>query len=53
MKHMTLVNFVPRLEGDTTIPLGPLYIAAVLEQVGCSVDFRDYQLAHYEVPLSQ
>jgi radical SAM superfamily enzyme YgiQ (UPF0313 family) len=26
-------------------PLGPLYIAAALEELGCKVDFRDYQLA--------
>lgn len=26
-------------------PLGPLYIAAALEEIGCTVDFRDYQLA--------
>ncbi len=49
---MTLVNFVPPLKG-TTVPLGPLYIASVLEEAGCYVDFRDYQLTSYENPLDQ
>lgn len=53
MKSITVVNFVPRLQGETTIPLGPLYIASVLEQAGCDVDFRDYQLSSYENPLHQ
>ncbi len=52
MKAVTLVNFVPRLEGETSVPLGPLYIAAVLEKVGCCVDFRDYQTASYINPLN-
>ncbi len=50
---MTLVNFVPPLKGDATVPLGPLYIASVLEEAGCCVDFRDYQLTTYENPLNQ
>lgn len=53
MKAMTLVNFVPRLKSDTVVPLGPLYLAAVLEKEGCRVDFRDYQLASHENPLSR
>jgi len=53
MKSMTVINFVPRLQGETTIPLGPLYITSVLEHANCEVDFRDYQLASYENPLSQ
>ncbi len=51
MNTVTLVNMVPPLKGDTTVPLGPLYIAAVLEETGCSVDFRDYQLTSYKNPL--
>jgi anaerobic magnesium-protoporphyrin IX monomethyl ester cyclase len=51
--NLTLVNFVPPLKGDTTVPLGPLYIASVLEEAGCQVDFRDYQLTSYENPLTQ
>jgi radical SAM superfamily enzyme YgiQ (UPF0313 family) len=52
MKSVTLVNFVPPLHSDTTVPLGPLYIAAVLEEAGCEVDFRDYQVTSYENPLA-
>lgn len=50
---MTLVNFVPGFEGEATIPLGPLYIAAVLEQSGCEVDFRDYQLFSHTNLMNQ
>lgn len=31
-------------DGRTEPPLGALYIAAALEQFGCAVDFRDFQL---------
>src|SRR4030088_1588712 len=31
-------------EGQADPPLGPLYIAAALEEVGVDVDFRDFQL---------
>lgn len=53
IKEISLLNFVPRLEGETTFPLGPLYITSMLEQLDCEVDFRDYQLATYKDPLSQ
>ena len=53
MKSITLVNFVPALEGETTTPLGPLYITSILENVGCEVDFRDYQLVSHEKSLTQ
>jgi anaerobic magnesium-protoporphyrin IX monomethyl ester cyclase len=53
IETMTLVNLVPRLGGDAAIPLGPLYVTAALEQAGCAVDFRDYQLASSQNPLSQ
>lgn len=53
MKSVTLINFVPPLKGNTTVPLGPLYIRSVLEKEGISVDFRDYQLVMYENPLDQ
>lgn len=46
MKSATLVNIMPRLGGETTLPTGLLYIAAVLENTGCQVDFRDYQVAY-------
>jgi len=51
MKKLTLVNAVaPQKAGqeDKLPPLGPLSIAAVLEQKGWQVDFRDLQL---ETPL--
>ena len=53
MKSITLVNFVPALEGETTTPLGPLYITLILENAGCEVDFLDYQLISHENPLTQ
>ncbi|KYK36940.1 MAG: hypothetical protein AYK19_07845 [Theionarchaea archaeon DG-70-1] len=53
MKSMTLVNFVPPLKDNTTVPLGPLYIVSVLEKERVFVDFRDYQLASCENPLNQ
>jgi radical SAM superfamily enzyme YgiQ (UPF0313 family) len=53
MDGMTLVNFVPPLGGETMLPLGPLYITAVLELAGCEVDFRDYQLAPRHYALAQ
>ncbi len=53
MKSMTLVNLVPKLGSETAVPIGPLYVATVLEQAGCEVDFRDYQSAPYENPLTQ
>jgi radical SAM superfamily enzyme YgiQ (UPF0313 family) len=52
MTDITLVNFVTGLGSGPTVPLGPLYIASVLEQSGCAVDFRDYQLASNKKPLS-
>ena len=52
MKSVTLVNVVPRLGGETTAPLGLLYIAKGLKNEGCTVDFKDYQLV-YEKLSSQ
>ncbi|MGD2247735.1 MAG: radical SAM protein [Candidatus Methanofastidiosia archaeon] len=51
--EMTLAHFMVQIGGETTVPLGPLYIAAVLDDMGCQVDFRDYQLSGYQNPLSQ
>jgi anaerobic magnesium-protoporphyrin IX monomethyl ester cyclase len=53
VKSITLVNFVPALEGETTTPLGPLYVTSILENAGYEVDFRDYQLVLYQNPLTQ
>ncbi|MBU7025205.1 MAG: hypothetical protein HXS40_13670, partial [Theionarchaea archaeon] len=51
MESVTLVNLVPPLKSDKAVPGGPLYIAAVLEETGCYVDFRDYQMSTHENPL--
>ncbi len=45
MKSATLFSATLGEDGKFEPPLGPLYIAAVLEDLGCEVDFRDYQLA--------
>lgn len=53
MRKITLVNFVPRTNHGKTTPLGPLYLTSVLEQAGCVVDFRDYQIESNQNSLSQ
>jgi radical SAM superfamily enzyme YgiQ (UPF0313 family) len=35
-------SYLERETPDTFVPLGPLYVAAAVEQAGFSVDFRDY-----------
>jgi radical SAM superfamily enzyme YgiQ (UPF0313 family) len=46
MKTLEATMFSATLgeDGRTEPPLGALYIAAALEQFGCEVDFRDFQL---------
>lgn len=44
MKTTTLISSTLGEDSKCEPPLGPLYIASALEQVGWSVDFRDYQL---------
>jgi radical SAM superfamily enzyme YgiQ (UPF0313 family) len=44
MNKVTLCSATLGEDGKTEPPLGPLYVAAALEQVGVTVDFRDYQL---------
>jgi hypothetical protein len=44
MHKVTLCSATLGEDGKTEPPLGPLYVAAALEQVGVTVDFRDYQL---------
>lgn len=41
---VTLCSATLGEDGNVEPPLGPLYIAAALEQSGVSVDFRDFQL---------
>lgn len=49
---VTIANFLPRLGSEPTVPIGPLYVTAVLERAGCTVDFRDYQITSHKRPLS-
>jgi anaerobic magnesium-protoporphyrin IX monomethyl ester cyclase len=44
MPRATLFSATLGEDGKVEPPLGPLYIAAALENVGWDVDFRDYQL---------
>ncbi|WMS44507.1 radical SAM protein [Acuticoccus sp. MNP-M23] len=44
MTKVTLFSATLGEDGKIEPPLGPLYIAAALEQIGLEVDFRDYQL---------
>jgi anaerobic magnesium-protoporphyrin IX monomethyl ester cyclase len=44
MPKATLVSATLGEDGKVEPPLGPLYVAAALEQVGWDVDFRDFQL---------
>ena len=44
MPQTTLFSATLGEDGRTEPPLGPLYIAAALENVGWEVDFRDYQI---------
>jgi anaerobic magnesium-protoporphyrin IX monomethyl ester cyclase len=44
-QRVTLCSATRGDQGRAEPPLGPLYIAAALEQVGVEVDFRDFQLA--------
>jgi anaerobic magnesium-protoporphyrin IX monomethyl ester cyclase len=44
MPRVTLFSATLGEDGKVEPPLGPLYIAAALENIGWDVDFRDYQL---------
>ena len=44
-ESVTLCSATLGEDGKHEPPLGPLYVAAVLERLGARVDFRDYQLA--------
>ena len=48
---LTLVNGVFEAEQRFS-PVGPLYVAAVLEEHGWAVDFREYQLNNFETPFA-
>jgi len=44
IRSITLCSATLGEDGKTEPPLGPLYIAAVVERLGLEVDFRDFQL---------
>lgn len=46
----TLVSATLGEDGKIEPPIGPLYIAAALEKVGWTVDFRDFQLQPFADP---
>ncbi len=48
---VTLINGVFEAQQRFS-PVGPLYIASVVEAAGRHVDFREYQLTHYENPYA-
>jgi radical SAM superfamily enzyme YgiQ (UPF0313 family) len=59
MAHLTLLNLnmllvrhLDRVERETHVPLGPLYLTHALEDAGFEVDFRDYQLCSADDPFS-
>jgi anaerobic magnesium-protoporphyrin IX monomethyl ester cyclase len=58
MHDITLVNmnllyvvYADRVDRELHVPLGLLYLVSVLEEHGCRVDLRDYQLATGESPF--
>src|SRR5215208_3431711 len=44
VQSVTLCSATLGEDGNREPPLGPLYIAAALEEVGVEVDFRDFQV---------
>lgn len=52
IKAISLFNFYATCEAKSlsSVPLGPLYLASVLEKAGSKVDFHDYQLHAVEHP---
>jgi anaerobic magnesium-protoporphyrin IX monomethyl ester cyclase len=50
--NMLYVRYADSVERELHVPLGTLYLTRVLEDAGCDVDFRDYQLNHYDEPFS-
>jgi anaerobic magnesium-protoporphyrin IX monomethyl ester cyclase len=43
--NMLYLRFDDRIERESHLPLGPLYLCTALQNAGFSVDFRDYQFA--------
>ena len=50
--NMLYLRHMDGVERERHLPLGPLYLAAALEQAGFTVDFRDYQQHEAEDPFS-
>jgi anaerobic magnesium-protoporphyrin IX monomethyl ester cyclase len=46
--NMLYVRYFDTVERERHLPLGPLYVAAALEDAGFTVDFRDYQMHEAE-----
>lgn len=50
MPRATLMSATLGEDGKTEPPIGPLYVAAAMENVGWEIDFRDFQLHPYADP---
>ncbi len=51
--NMLYLRYAERVERERHVPLGPLYLAAALEQAGHRVDFRDYQMCEAADPFGR
>jgi len=51
--NMLYLRHMDGIERERHLPLGPLYLAAALEQAGLEVDLRDYQQCDAEDPFSR
>jgi len=49
--NLLYVRYYDGVETENHLPLGLLYLTQSLEEAGFTVDFRDYQLNHYEDPF--
>lgn len=50
--NMLFMRYGEEIERELHVPLGCLYLARALEDAGCSVDFRDYQLCPSDDPFN-
>jgi radical SAM superfamily enzyme YgiQ (UPF0313 family) len=51
--NMLFMRYGEEIERELHVPLGPLYLTRALEQAGCGVDFRDYQLVESADPFDR
>lgn len=49
--NMLFMRYGEEIEKEAHVPLGCLYLTKALEEAGFEVDFRDYQMAHFEDPF--